>query len=132
MLFTSSQCAASNESMTSALIRPRGETSKPFLPAQSRIAFSCSADRPDPDALAAVEVFVRGLPAEDTFSAALIYGGEDRLDLIGIRGSKIDPTIGTLMCSKNASTDFDTAQRLGIDGQRTLAEVTTAESRINE
>ena len=35
--------------MMSALIRPRGETSKPLLPAQSRIALSCSADRPEPE-----------------------------------------------------------------------------------
>lgn len=41
-------CAASNASMTSALMRPRGETSKPFLPAHSRIACSCSADRARP------------------------------------------------------------------------------------
>ena len=47
--------------MTSALIRPRGETSNPFFPAHSRIVCSCSADRPDPDALRAVEVVVRAL-----------------------------------------------------------------------
>ncbi len=70
------QCAASKASMTSALIRPRGETSKPFLPAQSRIAFSCSADRPEPDVLSAVEVFVRALLTEETFSAALMYGAK--------------------------------------------------------
>lgn len=68
------QCAASKASITSALIRPRGETSKPLLPAQSRIAFNCSAERPEPDGLVAVEVFARALPAEDTFSATLIYG----------------------------------------------------------
>lgn len=74
--------------MTSALIRPRRETSKPFLAAQSRIAFSCSADRPDPDILIAVEVFARDLPAEETFSATFIYGANTASILSAFAGRK--------------------------------------------
>jgi hypothetical protein len=69
MPFNIFQRAASKASMTTALIRPRGETSKPFLPAQPRIAFSCSGGRPEHDILVAVEVFVRGLPAEETVTS---------------------------------------------------------------
>ena len=97
MLFTIFQCAASKAAMMSALIRPRGEISKPLLPAQSRIAFSCSADRPDPDVLAVVEVFVRGLPAEETFSATLIYGANAASILSALVGSQVDPIIGPLI-----------------------------------
>ncbi|GEM_PF-6384773 len=74
--------------MTSALILPRTETTKPFFPAQSRIAFSCSADRPDPDILIAVEVFARALPAEETFSATLIYGANTASILSAFVGRK--------------------------------------------
>lgn len=78
--------------MTSALIRPRGETSKAFLSAQSRIAFNCSADRPDP-VLLAVEVFARTLSAEWTFSV----WGECSFDLVGVSGPKINSIIDPLI-----------------------------------
>lgn len=74
--------------MTSALMRPRGETSKPFLPAHSRIACSCSADRPDPDALRAVEVGVRALPPEEIFSADLMYGSNAASILSALEGRR--------------------------------------------
>lgn len=95
--------------MTSALTLPRGETSKPFLPAHSRTALSFSADRLDPDGLVAEEVFARALPAEETFSAAFTYGANATSILSACR-SKINPIVGTLI------GEGDFVPQSGVDG----------------